>query len=197
MKVDWKRSNGDPMSPFVESLLTWLRASLGLCSSFKHLWLQVDGTKTDKKVAQKHFKKKKKSPSALSFKVEKWRKHLFSNDVIAFGPGFSTAAVPLAGGQGGGGASRGHQLDVVGRVEAHLAAAQLPFTPALLVLLAELQQLLACKERHRKSAHHKIKASQQDSLSSLGSLFKWTGSVVWRCQLVLVKLFFCGALMVY
>lgn len=45
----------------------------------------------------------------------------------------------------GGGPSGSNQLDVVGGVEADLAAAQLSFTPALLVLLSQLQQLLAWK----------------------------------------------------
>ena len=45
-----------------------------------------------------------------------------------------------------GGPSGPDDLDVVGGVEADLAAAQLPLAPALLVLLAQLQQLLAWKE---------------------------------------------------
>lgn len=52
---------------------------------------------------------------------------------------------------GRGGPSGGDHLDVVGRVEAHLAAAQLSFAPALLVLLAQLQQLLACRGRQSQS----------------------------------------------
>lgn len=54
---------------------------------------------------------------------------------------------------GEGGASGGRGLDVVGGVEADLAAAQLSFTPALLVLLSQLQQLLAWKEHDGKSDH--------------------------------------------
>lgn len=53
---------------------------------------------------------------------------------------------------GRGGPSGRDHLDVVGGVEAHLAAEQPPFTPALLVLLSQLQQLLAWKEHDRKSA---------------------------------------------
>lgn len=46
----------------------------------------------------------------------------------------------------GGGTSGCDDLDVVGGVEADLAAAQLSFTPALLVLLTQLQQLLTWME---------------------------------------------------
>lgn len=46
----------------------------------------------------------------------------------------------------GGRPSGGSDLDVVGGVEAHLAAAQLSFTPALLVLLPHPQQLLAWRK---------------------------------------------------
>lgn len=52
---------------------------------------------------------------------------------------------------GRGGPSGGDHLDVVGGVEAHLAAAQPTFAPALLVLLAQLQQLLACRGRQSHS----------------------------------------------
>lgn len=45
-----------------------------------------------------------------------------------------------------GGPSGSNQLEVVGGVEADLAAAQLSFTPALFVLLSQLQQLLTWKE---------------------------------------------------
>ena len=53
-----------------------------------------------------------------------------------------------------GGPSGGDGLDVVGRVEANLAVAQLSFTPALLVLLAHLQQLLACREMMSTNEWH-------------------------------------------
>lgn len=46
-----------------------------------------------------------------------------------------------------GGPSGSDELDVVGGVEADLAAAQLSFTPALFVLLSQLQQLLAWKKQ--------------------------------------------------
>lgn len=52
--------------------------------------------------------------------------------------------------------SGGNGLDVVGGVEADLAAAQLSFTPALLVLLTQLQQLLAWKERRGRKEHSDI-----------------------------------------
>lgn len=58
-----------------------------------------------------------------------------------------------------GGPSGSDHLDVVGGVEADLAAAQLSFTPALLVLLPQLQQLLAWKEHDRESVHGTFKGT--------------------------------------
>lgn len=48
-------------------------------------------------------------------------------------------------------ASGSDHLDIVGRVESNLTAAQLSFTPALLVLVTELQQLLTWNKHNRKS----------------------------------------------
>lgn len=48
-------------------------------------------------------------------------------------------------------ASGSDHLDIVGRVESNLTAAQLSFTPALLVLVTELQQLLTWNKHKRKS----------------------------------------------
>lgn len=78
----------------------------------------------------------------------------------------SHATLPLAGGREGAGPSGGDRLDVVGRIEAHLAAAQPPFAPALLVLLAQLQQFLAC--RGQQSQRRLIQNTVQ---------IKWLGQI--------------------
>lgn len=59
-----------------------------------------------------------------------------------------SVVVPLAGWAERAGPSGGDSLDVVCRVKANLTTAQLSFTPALLVLLPQLQQLLTCTDRN-------------------------------------------------
>lgn len=89
---------------------------------------------------------KRKKKKAKQIWAKNFREHVFRSVLTACDWSWCVGIVLSLSSQSG-----RNSLNVVGRIEADLAVFQLSFTPALLVLLSQLQQLLTWKGRGWKS----------------------------------------------